>query len=222
VADHQTRGRGRDGRIWHTAPGQGLALSILLTELPAGDTLPLLPLAAGLALARALDGTGAGVELKWPNDLLIGGGKVAGILCEGRTGGSGERAAVIGVGVNVTQRAHDFPVELEHATPPPTSLALHGVTTRRETVAAGFLGALEPLLESLIDRGAAPLLDAWRARARFWGQPVVVRTPQGPVAGIAESLDERGGLVIARPDGGRVHVMAGDLELTAIPEPERR
>jgi BirA family biotin operon repressor/biotin-[acetyl-CoA-carboxylase] ligase len=90
VADHQTRGRGRDGRIWHTAPGQGLALSILLTELPAGDGLPLLPLAAGLALARALDGTGADAELKWPNDLLIGGGKVAGILCESRAGGEGE------------------------------------------------------------------------------------------------------------------------------------
>ena len=216
VADAQTRGRGRAGRRWHRAPGRGLALSALLTldgeRRPAG----VLPLAAGLALARALDELGAAPELKWPNDLLLGGRKLAGILCETRgaaaraNGAGAGEAVVIGVGVNVLERAEDFPPALRASA---TSLALAGHALDRESVAAAFLNALEPLWGELEDGAPAPVLAAWRARAGIWGRHVRVRAPGGVLEGVARALDPDGGLVVALADGREVTAIAGDLEL---------
>ena len=124
VADHQTRGRGRMGRTWHSSDARGLAMSVLIHLSCEPDMLGTLPLVAGLALSRAFDRLGVDVELKWPNDLLLDGRKLAGILCEGRKTASGIQAAVVGVGVNVSQRAEDFPPELRERA---TSLAIAGV-----------------------------------------------------------------------------------------------
>src|SRR3989442_1713981 len=84
IADHQTSGRGREGRTWHDAPGHGLALSVLLQTGCDRTAFATAPLVAGLALARALDAHGVDAELKWPNDLLLGDRKLAGVLCESR------------------------------------------------------------------------------------------------------------------------------------------
>uniref|UniRef100_A0A832HZ87 biotin--[biotin carboxyl-carrier protein] ligase n=1 Tax=Eiseniibacteriota bacterium TaxID=2212470 RepID=A0A832HZ87_UNCEI len=207
VADAQTSGRGRNGRRWHHAPGRALALSVLLHPGGAARPLPALPLVAGLALARALDGLGARVELKWPNDLLLGGRKVSGILAEGRAAAGGT-AAVLGVGVNVGQSAEDFPPELRATA---TSLAEHGVRAGREAVAAAFLNAFEPLWDELLEGGRAELLTRWRARAGFWGRAVRVRAPGGEIAGVARDLDAEGGLVVEVAGGARVTVLAGDV-----------
>jgi BirA family biotin operon repressor/biotin-[acetyl-CoA-carboxylase] ligase len=226
VADAQTCGRGRAGRVWHTAAGKALALSVALHRDGGRGPVGVLPLAAGLAVARALERLGAVPELKWPNDVLLAGGKVAGVLCESRrlarTDAAREVAArtgdedgtfdavVVGVGINVGQALCDFPPEIAGSA---SSLALAGVATDRETVAAEFLNALEPLWEDL-DRGATGTwLEAWGARARFWGRPVVVRTPAGEVRGIARALRPDGALRIAGPDGAETAVLAGDLEL---------
>lgn len=208
VADAQTRGRGRGGRGWHTAPGRGLALSVI--AFPGCDLrhAGVVPLLAGLALARALETQGARTALKWPNDLTLDGRKLAGILCESRGAGAVD-ALVIGVGVNVSQTSDHFPDALRAAA---TSLALAGVTASREAVAAAFLGALEDQLEALERAGAPPLLEAWRARATFWGEAVRVRAPGGELRGIARTLDERGALVLALADGREVAVLAGDVE----------
>jgi BirA family biotin operon repressor/biotin-[acetyl-CoA-carboxylase] ligase len=210
VADAQTRGRGRDGRSWETTPGAGLALSVALDvgcDRPASGAFGLV---AGLALARALDELGLGADLKWPNDLLCGGRKLSGILCESRRAATGEDLVVVGVGVNVTQRRDDFPPELGDLA---TSLALEGLVTDRESVASGFLNQLEPLDQALEEAGLDVVLEAWRARAGFWGQPVQARTASGEVRGIARGLDPSGGLVLALPDGREVTVLSGDLEL---------
>ena len=233
VADAQTRGRGRAGRTWEMAPGRGLALSVALRPHRDRGSLAALPLAAGLATAQALETLGARPSLKWPNDVLLGGRKVAGVLCESRRnpaspglapaapGGAGGRArragaargalldlVVVGVGVNVAQVREDFPPELAAA----TSLALEGTATEREVVAAAFLNALEPLWRALEEGARAPLLEAWRARAGFWGCEVAVQTPVGEVRGVAQGLDEDGALVLALAGGGRSVVLAGDLE----------
>ena len=228
VADAQTRGRGRAGRSWHTAPGRALALSVLLQ--PGADRRPLalLPLAAGLALTQALETLGADPALKWPNDVLLQGRKVAGVLCEGRrvpyapgpaagVARPGDppparEAAVVGVGVNVTQSAADFPAEIAETA---TSLALAGVATDRESVAAAFLDALEPLWLDLLAGGRGSLLADWSARADFWGRPVAVRTPAGEVRGTARALDPDGALVLELADGSATTVRAGDLDLVA-------
>jgi BirA family biotin operon repressor/biotin-[acetyl-CoA-carboxylase] ligase len=216
VAEAQTRGRGRSGRRWHTAKGLGLALSLLVRDPTTLESLPLLPLASGLAVARALRDAGARAELKWPNDVLISCRKVAGILCESRgtREPSNGMAAVIGIGVNVGQTLDDFPDELrsDDAPRPATSLALEGVAISRERIAASILNHLEVILDDVCARGAAPMLADWRALAAFWGERVRVRGASGAVIGIAESLDVDGALVLALEGGGRVRVMAGELQ----------
>lgn len=228
VADAQTRGRGRAGRTWHTASGRALALSVLLHQGCDRRTLGLLPLAAGLAVAQALETLGAAPALKWPNDVLLGGRKVAGVLCESRriqpapgysTSPPGQEgvsvvaraAAVVGVGVNVAQDAGDFPPEIAETA---TSLALAGIATDRESVAAAFLDALEILWSGLQAGGRAELLAAWSARADFWGRTVTVRAPAGELRGVARALDPDGALVLVLEDGTETLVLAGDLETT--------
>ncbi len=224
VADAQTRGRGRSGRSWRTEPGRGLALSILLHPgCPAlecaGGGRGAIPLAAGLALAHALEKLGVRADLKWPNDLLLGGRKVAGILCESRRSATaGETQAgdpvVIGVGVNVREERSDFPAALADVA---TSLAIEGCETSREEVAAEFLNALEPLWTELAEGDPGVVLEAWKERASFWGRSVRVRTPAGDVTGVARGLDPGGGLVI-ECDGATVTVLAGDLEFAGAAE----
>jgi BirA family transcriptional regulator, biotin operon repressor / biotin---[acetyl-CoA-carboxylase] ligase len=218
VADAQTRGRGRAGRAWHTAPGRGLALSLLLSGTCEPGALALLPLVAGLAAARALQGLGARPALKWPNDVLLDGRKVAGILCEARRApdgdprpGRGPHVAVVGIGVDVAQRTGDFPPELA---PLATSLALAGVTTDRETVAAAFCNALEPLWTALAGGDAAAragLLAAWSGFATCWGREVEVREGAGTARGTALRLAPDGALVLRDAAGAEVVVRAGDL-----------
>ena len=215
VADEQTQGRGRAERAWHTAPERGLALSVALHPGCERDRIAIAPLVAGLALARALDRLGLRTRLKWPNDLLHDGRKLAGVLCESRKLATGEDAVVIGAGVNVAQRAEDFPPELRTLA---TSLALAGCETDRERVAAEFLGALEPLWDEVQEGELGPILAAWKERADGWGEPVTVRTPSGPLTGRARDLDPGGALVL-EVDGGRtVTVWAGDVELGAAEE----
>lgn len=210
VADHQTRGRGRSGRSWHSTPGQGLAMSVLLHLSCEPGARSTLPLVVGLALARALERLGVDADLEWPNDLVLSGRKVAGILCEARRTAAGADAAVAGIGVNVAQRAGDFPDALRETA---TSLALEGHDVAREDLAAELLNALEPLWTEHAEGDPAIAIRAWRARARFWNAPVAARTPGGEVRGIARTLDEDGALVVEVAGGARVRVVAGDVEV---------
>ncbi len=217
VADIQTRGRGRQGRPWHTAPGQGLALSVLLHPgcdagaAPGAAGSGTAPLVAGLAMARALDALGLTARLKWPNDLLVGRRKISGILAESRRTADGTDMVVMGAGVNVSQREEDFPPELHGLA---TSLAIEGRPARREAVAAAFLDALEPLWDEHQEGDRTLVLDAWREQAGFWGRPVTVRTPTGIVEGVARDLDDLGGLVVQVAEGAPLTVYAGDLEVS--------
>ena len=219
VADAQSRGRGRQGRGWHTAPGKGLALSVLLhagCDSPRGaDDRSLrhgtAPLVAGVALALAFDALGLEARLKWPNDLLMGGRKVSGLLAEGRRTADGVDCVVMGLGVNVAQTAEDFPEELRLRA---TSIALEGRPVAREYVAAAFLNALEPLWDEHQEGDVRQALDLWRQRAAFWGRPVAIDSPAGRIEGTARDLDDRGGLVIALASGPPITVYAGDLEVS--------
>lgn len=208
VADAQARGRGRDGRAWHTAPGRGLAMSVLLRPGCDRERLATAPLVVGLALVRALDAWGVSAELKWPNDVLAGGRKLAGVLCESRRLADGADAVVAGIGVNVSQAADDFPAALRGAA---TSLVLEGHALERERVAAAILNALEPLWDEHQEGDRRQALDAWRGRARFWGRTVTVRTPAGVITGVASGLGDDGALVLRADHGGEVRVLAGDV-----------
>jgi len=205
VAEAQLAGRGRGGRIWHMAPGRGLALSLLVEPHPNPGAGGVIALLAGLATVRALERFGVDAGLKWPNDVVLGGRKLSGILCEARSA-----AVVIGLGVNVSGSDRDFPPDLAGSA---TTLEGAGFEVRREALAAEFLNALEPLAEALAERGARPGLDAWQERARFFGRPVEARTPAGVVRGIARRLDDDGALVVRLESGAESRVVAGDLEI---------
>ena len=203
VAGHQTAGRGRLGRSWVTTPGSSLTVSFLLVPDAPAERWPWLPLLTGVAAAGAVRRT-AGVEvtLKWPNDVLVGGRKLGGILLE-RVEGA-RPGAVVGIGLNLGQTREELPV------PEATSLALESdaVVDRSE------------LLTALLDElGAA--YDAWTAgadlRPRYLelcstpGQQVRVAVPGGEVVGEAVDVDEDGRLVVRSADGSEDRLAVGDV-----------
>jgi BirA family biotin operon repressor/biotin-[acetyl-CoA-carboxylase] ligase len=215
VADDQVRGRGRAGRTWAHAPGLGLALSVAMDLGCDARQAGVAPLVAGLALAEALAERGVAVSLKWPNDVLCATRKLAGLLCELRRPPGGGDVVVIGAGVNVRQRADDFPPDLRERA---TSVTLAGSDATVEDVAAGFLNALEPLWARFQEGDRAALLAAWTARATGWGNTVTVRGPGGDVTGTAVRVDEDGALVLRLESGAERRVVAGDVEPAAAGE----
>jgi len=212
IALAQSSGPGRAGRAWVQVPGRGLALSVggyTRTGVRPGG---LLPLAAGLAVARTAAGMGlADARLKWPNDVVAGGRKLAGVLCEARFTSQGD-AAVVGIGVNVRHRRDDFPPGLRDSA---TSFALAGVDAALEDVAARLLDELEALWDRLDAGDPAYILSAWTALCDQWGRSLRVRVAGTEVAGIAARLDPDGALVLNTP-GGEARIVAGDVE----PAPE--
>lgn len=204
VADSQRSGRGRLGRRWHSPPGVNLYLSLLWrtaeVELSA---LPPLALVAGLAVAEALvEVAGVNARLKWPNDVLIGGRKVAGVLAEAQ---AAPPALIIGVGVDVNQER--FPQEL---TPVATSLLLAtGEVQDRAALAAAVLRQLERRLDQGLGGGLEGALEEWSARSATLGQRV--RASDG-VEGVAEAVAPSGALMVRDAEGRRHEVIAGPIE----------
>ena len=181
VAEQQTAGRGRLDRTWVSPPRAGLTFSVLVRPDLPPDQVGWVPLLGGLAVARALrEQTGVDAVLKWPNDVLVGGRKVCGLLAEAVGG-----AVVLGVGLNVTTRADELPV------PEATSLVLEGATTTdRDTVLRAVLRALADVLG---DRDLA----GYRALCSTLGRQVRVELPGGAHAeGLAEAVDDSGRLVV--------------------------
>ena len=188
TASQQTAGRGRQGRSWTVRPGRALLCSLLLRDPPR-----LLPLAAGVAVAEV---AGEGALVKWPNDVLIDGRKVAGILVEGRPQ---ESWAVLGIGLNVALRPDDFPAELRDRA---ATLGLD------EDAIEPTLGRLLEALERWLGAAERVVLDAVRARDALLDRPVSWSDGQGRGAGI----DEDGRLIVATADG-HVTLEAGEVHL---------
>lgn len=200
VADHQTAGRGRLDRSWETPTGTALTFSAVVDPRLDDAAWPLLPLATALAVADGVRrATGLELGLKWPNDLLIGEKKVAGILLE-RVLAGGRPLAVIGIGVNVGMGADQLPV------PTATSLALAGAEADRTAVLGGIAHALAAGLATL-RADPTGMLAAYRAACTTLGREVTVHLPDGTDhRGTATEVDEHGRLVV----GDRV-VGAGDV-----------
>jgi BirA family biotin operon repressor/biotin-[acetyl-CoA-carboxylase] ligase len=212
VAEEQTAGRGRLGRSWSSVPGGSLTFSVLLrpAAVPAARR-GWLTLLAGVAVASAVRSV-AGVDavLKWPNDVLAGDGKLAGILAEQSPDGS---AVVIGIGLNVI-----VPLEVPASATSliPTSLIAQGATAGREEVLLGILTQLErwyAAFQATPDPDRAGLRDAYRALCATLGQTVRVELPAGGVVtGVARDIDAEGRLLVADGSGDSVTpVAAGDV-----------
>jgi BirA family biotin operon repressor/biotin-[acetyl-CoA-carboxylase] ligase len=212
-ADEQLAGRGRGDHAWDSAAGAGLYASVLLRMPIPSVRMPLLPLAAGLAAAEAIRAVaGLTVDLRWPNDLLIGPRKVGGILAESKISGGSVDYAVVGIGINVHQRA--FAVEL---TTPATSLDLEaGRRVSRQDLLLSLLKSLECETRGLADPAAGITIPARVEQASTWirGRHVEVHGPQA-CTGVTAGLDEHGFLLV-RTDEGVVTVQTGGIRTAEI------
>jgi BirA family transcriptional regulator, biotin operon repressor / biotin---[acetyl-CoA-carboxylase] ligase len=205
VADAQSAGRGRSGRGWASPPGN-LFLSLLLR--PAGEArgLGLLPLAAGVAVAEAVEPWGVASALKWPNDVLVGDRKLAGILVESASGAQGIDWAVVGIGVNVSLDPGGLEAQLrERAT---SVLSETGKRVSCLEVGAAVLGRLAVWYHDLSD---GRVLEAWRARSvPWWGRDVELQASQGPLRGRLAGIDEAGALLLEQAGGAELRILSGE------------
>lgn len=205
IAEAQREGRGRLGRSWHSPAGANLYLSVLLRpDLDDLVSLPVLALVAGVAVAEAIDEvTRVPTRLKWPNDVMVGGRKLAGILAE--VGDTKPMALVLGIGINVNQR--DFPEDLEEIA---TSLLIcRGVETDRATLVAAVLRHLHLRTAQFEREGSDQLLECWMARSRTMGSRI--RTSDGREGRIS-GLDSSGALRATDDSGRTFRVVGGPIQ----------
>lgn len=206
LAEEQTAGRGRLKRAW-LSPKGSIALSIILHPTPA--QLPSLIMVASLAVAHCIEEvSGLETQIKWPNDVLINGKKVCGILIESDVRGSAVDYAVIGIGINVNLKPADFPEIAATA----TSLAqeLGREISRREMIRCLLVEA-ENLYLALPEDDS--VFREWRDRLVTLGKEVELISGKTSYQGVAESVANDGSLLLRQPDGSLIKIVAGDVSL---------
>jgi BirA family biotin operon repressor/biotin-[acetyl-CoA-carboxylase] ligase len=206
VADHQTRGRGRQGRNWWAEAGSSLLVSIILRPSIPADRLPHFPLLGAVAGLEALKSVAnLPIFIKWPNDLLVNQQKVAGILAGAGSADRQVLQVIMGIGINVNQQS--FPPDLQGQA---TSLALaSGSEISREAVLEALLRSLDSWYRRYLEQGFSPVREAWRPGAVTLGQAVTISAPA--LEGVAEDLDEDGALLV-RAEGRLVRIFSGEIQ----------
>ncbi len=210
LAETQTAGRGRAGRRWITPPGTALALSLILRPALRLAQATRVVMLAGLGVCQAVEQvTGLRPALKWPNDVLVGGRKVGGILVESDAGEERLNYAVVGIGLNVGQapppEAVDFP-----------ATALESEAGRDVDRLALLRAVLERLADGYSDLAqpeAGRLYAAWSARLAWSGEHVVAYVPEGELHGVMDGADNDGALRLRLNSGEIRRVRAGDVSL---------
>jgi len=206
IAGEQIGGRGRVKRPW-LSPRGNIALSIIL--YPSISFLPYIIMVASLAVVHSIESvTGLKTQIKWPNDVLINSKKVSGILIENELKGDGVAYAIIGIGINVSLKASDFP---EVAT---TATSLNGESGRnvsRVDLIRQFLIEIEQLYQALPN--GEPVYIEWRDRLVTLGKRVYVNSGKNIIEGTAESVDISGALMLRHDDGTLHRIVAGDVTL---------
>lgn len=217
IAESQTAGRGRRGRSWSSPAGRNLYLSVILRPSLPPQRASELTLVASVAACDACRKAGVDAGIKWPNDLLVGARKVAGILTELSAEPDAVHWVILGVGVNLNAVPGDFPEELRGVA---TSLAIErGQPVPRALFAAALLSELEQWLDLHAAEGFGPVREAWRERSVTLGREVRVDGDGGEIKGIAEDIDASGALLV-RGSAGLHRVVAGDVRLVARVDPE--
>ncbi len=212
LADRQTAGRGRRGRAWASPPGVGLYTSILLRPAQPLARASLLTLVAGLAVAEGIgEVADREVRLKWPNDVLVDGRKVAGILTEMASVDAWVSQVVVGIGINVNHGPPDLPEELF---PVATSLAqATGRSISRCDLAAAVYNGLDRWYQVFRVGGTETILAHGRGLSATLGQTVEVVAEEGRWRGLAVDLDGDGALLVQEEAGPVRRVIAGDVSI---------
>ncbi len=206
IAGEQTAGRGRLKRPWLTPRGN-IALSIIL--YPSKAYLPYLVMVSSLAVVHSIEAvTGLITQIKWPNDVLINGKKVGGILVETQFSGEKVAYSIVGIGINVSLHPAEYP-ELQH---PATSLGTElGEAVSRPELLRYLFNEFERLYRSL--SLADSIVEEWRGRLAMLGRNVRVGMGDRLLEGIAESIARDGSLMLRLPDGSCSRIVAGDVTL---------
>jgi BirA family biotin operon repressor/biotin-[acetyl-CoA-carboxylase] ligase len=209
-AESQTRGRGRLGRKWASPARKGLWFSVLLRPNLTPQETTQLTVASATALRRAIQQqTGLKCEIKWPNDVLIHGRKVAGILTELHAELDRVKSVILGIGVDVNLAANDFPADVRKVA---TSLKLeldHAVS--RADLAVAILRELDADYARVVSRRFNTVADEWEQHCSTLGRSVTIRLGDRQVRGRAESLAEDGALLLRTEHGHLERIVGGDL-----------
>lgn len=211
-AESQTRGRGRLGRKWMSPPDKGLWFSVLLRPNCAPQAVTQITIAVSVSLVRAIHlATGIRAEIKWPNDVLIGGKKVAGILTELSAEVDTVKHVVIGIGMDVNLGADEFPPELREIA---TSLSIvKGAPIDRPSLAAAVLKELDNDYARIRNGQFQAVSEEWEKRCSTLGRNIAVLTGPNRRAGRAESLDADGALLLRTEHGRLERITGGDVSL---------
>jgi BirA family biotin operon repressor/biotin-[acetyl-CoA-carboxylase] ligase len=208
TAEEQTAGRGRMGRQWRVPRGTSLQLSLLLRPPLAPEHAPRLTIMAGLAVARTLERAyGLGCALKWPNDVLLNGKKVAGILSEASMQGDALAFVILGIGVNLNYAMNEFPEFVPFATTVQDAL---GHPVDRTELETGLLDELTAYYDRV--RAGDSLRGEYRARLEMLGRDIRVAVGGEILQGVARDVDDDGSLLLEQGDA-MVKLMAGDVTI---------
>ncbi len=209
LADHQTQGRGRLGRQWFAPPGSSLLFSLLLRPPLAVSQAQRATMVCTVAMVEAIaEVTGLKAQIKWPNDILLCGGKLGGVLTELGARGAALEYAVVGMGLNVNLDLASLPPVM---TPPASLSAALGRKVPRAVLLGAFLRHAEALYEAL--KGGWSPYEVWREHLATLGQRVAVGTAEEVIEGLAKDVDADGALLIRTDAGDLRRILAGDVTL---------
>ena len=211
VAEKQTKGRGRLGRTWASPSGGNIYMSVLLRPSVRLEDVTILTVMAGVACVRALrDATGVPVAIKWPNDLMVDGKKLGGILTEIKSASGRVSFAAVGIGINVNADFGNFPPDIRDLA---TSLKIEtGVRYPKNSLITGILKEMGHWYDILLKTGKRPLIEAWRSFSPMLGRQVrVVMINSETLTGIAQDITDEGMLLVRLPSGAVKTISAGDL-----------
>lgn len=214
VADMQTAGLGRRGRSWHSPAGTNIYFTLILRPSCMPDQASGITLVMALAVAEAIgESCGVRAQIKWPNDVVVNGKKVCGILTQMNVDGGAIRHVVVGVGVNAGEQ--DFPPEIAATA---TSLQVEsGRKLSRASLVAAIMRFFEEAYESFMrDGGLAPVRERYESLLVNRGRAVIVLDPKGEYKGIARGINERGELLVEREDGSISNVYAGEVSVRGV------
>lgn len=214
VADMQSAGKGRRGRAWISPSGSSIYMTILLRPEVTPNEAPMLTLVMGLSIAEGIrQATGADVKIKWPNDIVIGGKKICGILTEMATEEDYINYVVIGIGINVNQQ--DFAEDIKDKA---TSLRIElGENCKRAKIVAQTMKRFEENYETFMQtRDLSGLQEAYNDILVNCGREVKILEPGNAYEAMAEGIDRTGQLLVTLPDGEKKEIYAGEVSVRGL------